>query len=104
MTARDLEFLSTQHPFDHLSDQEMAEVALAVKTRVLKPGTSILKQGGAISGCLHVVAEGIEQQGMQDSLTDMGCDFGQGYHIARPMPEDALMKWLSESHWVKRIA
>jgi diguanylate cyclase (GGDEF)-like protein len=53
---------------------------------------------------LHVVAEGIEQQGMQDSLTDMGCDFGQGYHIARPMPEDALMKWLSESHWVKRIA
>jgi len=53
---------------------------------------------------LHVVAEGIEQQGMQDSLTDMGCDFGQGYHIARPMPEDALLKWLSESHWVKRIA
>ncbi|MGD2052560.1 MAG: phosphodiesterase [Gammaproteobacteria bacterium] len=53
---------------------------------------------------LHVVAEGIEQQGMQDSLTDMGCDFGQGYHIARPMPEDALMKWLSESHWVRRIA
>ena len=53
---------------------------------------------------LHVVAEGIEQQGMQDSLTDMGCDYGQGYHIARPMPEDALKQWLSESHWVKRIA
>ena len=52
---------------------------------------------------LHVVAEGIEQQGMQDSLTDMGCDYGQGYHIARPMPEDALKQWLSESHWVKRI-
>lgn len=53
---------------------------------------------------LHVVAEGIEQQGMQDSLTEMGCDYGQGYHIARPMPEDALKQWLSESHWVKRIA
>ena len=53
---------------------------------------------------LHVVAEGIEQQGMQDSLTDMGCDYGQGYHIARPMPEDALKQWLSESHWVKHIA
>ncbi len=53
---------------------------------------------------LHVVAEGIEQQGMQDSLTDMGCDYGQGYHIARPMPEDALKQWLSESHWVKRTA
>lgn len=51
---------------------------------------------------LNVVAEGIEQQGMQDSLTDMGCDFGQGYHIARPMPDDALKQWLTESHWVKR--
>lgn len=50
---------------------------------------------------LHVVAEGIEQQGMQDSLTDMGCDFGQGYHIAKPMPDDALKLWLSESPWVK---
>jgi EAL domain-containing protein (putative c-di-GMP-specific phosphodiesterase class I) len=52
---------------------------------------------------LHVVAEGIEQQGMQDSLTDMGCDFGQGYHIARPMPDDALKLWLSESPWAKII-
>lgn len=51
---------------------------------------------------LDVVAEGIEAQGMQDLLTDMGCDFGQGYHIARPMPDDALMQWISESHWVKR--
>ena len=53
---------------------------------------------------LNVVAEGIEQQGMQDKLTEMGCDYGQGYHIAKPMPEDALKQWLSESHWVKRIA
>jgi len=51
---------------------------------------------------LDVVAEGIEAQAMQDLLTEMGCDYGQGYHIARPMPEDALKKWLSESHWVKR--
>ncbi len=51
---------------------------------------------------LDVVAEGIEAQGMQDLLTDMGCDYGQGYHIARPMPDDALKQWISESHWVKR--
>ena len=51
---------------------------------------------------LNVVAEGIEAQGMQDLLTEMGCDYGQGYHIARPMPDDALMQWLSESCWIKR--
>jgi diguanylate cyclase (GGDEF)-like protein len=51
---------------------------------------------------LDVVAEGIEAQALQDLLTEMGCDYGQGYHIARPMAEDALRQWLSESHWVKR--
>ena len=51
---------------------------------------------------LNVVAEGVEAQGMQDLLTEMGCDYGQGYHIARPMPDDALIQWISESHWVRR--
>ncbi|MGB5680069.1 MAG: bifunctional diguanylate cyclase/phosphodiesterase [Gammaproteobacteria bacterium] len=51
---------------------------------------------------LDVVAEGIEAQDLQDILADMGCDYGQGHHIARPMAEDALSQWLSESHWVKR--
>jgi diguanylate cyclase (GGDEF)-like protein len=50
---------------------------------------------------LGVVAEGIEAQDLQDVLTEMSCDYGQGHHIARPMAEDALDKWLSESHWVK---
>lgn len=50
---------------------------------------------------LDVVAEGIEAQDLFDVLTEMGCDYGQGHFIARPMAEDALAKWLSESHWVK---
>lgn len=49
---------------------------------------------------LDVVAEGIEAQDLLDVLTDLGCDYGQGHLIARPMAEDALAKWLSESHWV----
>jgi diguanylate cyclase (GGDEF)-like protein len=51
---------------------------------------------------LDVVAEGIDAQDLQDILAEMGCDYGQGYHFARPMAEDALSQWLSESHWVKR--
>jgi EAL domain-containing protein (putative c-di-GMP-specific phosphodiesterase class I) len=26
----------------------------------------------------------------------MGCDVGQGYLIARPMPEEQLMRWYAE--------
>ena len=32
------------------------------------------------------IAEGIEDQATQELLADMGCDFGQGYHLGRPQP------------------
>jgi diguanylate cyclase len=35
---------------------------------------------------LKVVAEGIETEGALALLASMGCDLGQGYFIARPMP------------------
>jgi len=39
---------------------------------------------------LRVVAECIEDQPTLDLLRDLGCDFGQGYLISRPMPPDRL--------------
>jgi EAL domain-containing protein (putative c-di-GMP-specific phosphodiesterase class I) len=33
---------------------------------------------------LGVVAEGIENQTQMESLRDMGCGFGQGFHLGRP--------------------
>jgi diguanylate cyclase (GGDEF)-like protein/PAS domain S-box-containing protein len=35
---------------------------------------------------LEVVAEGIESEAQRDLLTAMGCQFGQGYLLAMPMP------------------
>ena len=35
---------------------------------------------------LAAVAEGIEDPLTQEMLTDMGCDFGQGYQLGRPAP------------------
>ncbi len=35
---------------------------------------------------LTTVAEGIENQQTQDMLLDMGCNFGQGFHLGRPEP------------------
>jgi len=43
-----------------------------------------------------VVAEGIENQAVLEKLQSMGCDFAQGYHIARPMPLEALLEWMEE--------
>ena len=42
----------------------------------------------------HVVAEGIEDAAALALLAAWGCDEGQGYHISRPMPPDALLSWL----------
>jgi diguanylate cyclase len=43
---------------------------------------------------LRVVAEGVETDEQLDWLTDHGCDLLQGYHTGRPMPVDAVHRWL----------
>jgi EAL domain-containing protein (putative c-di-GMP-specific phosphodiesterase class I) len=43
-----------------------------------------------------IVAEGIETQEQYQALVDMGCEIGQGYWLARPMPASTLIDWLSE--------
>lgn len=40
---------------------------------------------------LTTVGEGIEDQSTQNMLTDMGCNFGQGYHLGRPEPATAFV-------------
>jgi EAL domain-containing protein (putative c-di-GMP-specific phosphodiesterase class I) len=39
---------------------------------------------------VHLVVEGIEQQGQLDALAALGCQWGQGFHFARPLPADGL--------------
>lgn len=50
---------------------------------------------------LQVIAEGIEDRETLDRLTAMGCDCGQGYYIARPMPYDSLQEWIDHSGWAE---
>ena len=44
----------------------------------------------------QTVAEGIETEDHYRVLLDMGCELGQGYGIARPMPADKLTNWRNE--------
>ncbi len=44
----------------------------------------------------ETVAEGVETLEQLELLTDFGCDFAQGYHFAKPMPEHEFINWYQE--------
>ena len=45
---------------------------------------------------LKVVAEGVEHADDLVLLRRLGCDFAQGFHLARPLPLDELLAWLDQ--------
>jgi EAL domain-containing protein (putative c-di-GMP-specific phosphodiesterase class I) len=49
---------------------------------------AILGLGGALN--MHVVAEGIETEAQWTRLVELGCELGQGYYFARPLPPDQI--------------
>jgi diguanylate cyclase (GGDEF)-like protein/PAS domain S-box-containing protein len=54
-------------------------------SKVIKSITVMAKELG-----LKIVAEGIEEEYQYDFLKQIGCDYGQGYWYARPMPVELL--------------
>jgi len=68
----------------------------------LKTGAKELALCNAIITMAHalgieVVAEGVETEEQHQLLLEAGCDFGQGYWYARPMPAQALEELLKTS-------
>ena len=47
---------------------------------------------------LKTVVEGIEDDETWRTVAELGCDYGQGYHLARPMSEANLIEWLADRH------
>jgi diguanylate cyclase (GGDEF)-like protein len=43
---------------------------------------------------LETVAEGVEDERVCERLTRLGCDYAQGFALARPMSADAMLGWL----------
>ncbi len=67
----------------------------------LQPGSDDAAVVGAIiqlGGSLRklVVAEGIESASQMAQLRDLGCGFGQGFHMASPLSGAATGEWLRE--------
>lgn len=42
---------------------------------------------------VDVVAEGIESMAVRDQLVQLGCRYGQGFHIAIPSPAEEFERW-----------
>ena len=45
---------------------------------------------------LTVVAEGVEDDTAIARLAALGCEYAQGYGIAKPMPQEHLLSWLAQ--------
>ncbi|MEH6356758.1 MAG: EAL domain-containing protein [Marinobacter sp.] len=60
--------------------------------------------GLAKSFGLGVIAEGVETPEHSKQLVKLGCDFGQGYGIARPMPAAAMPDWIRQCNESASVA
>lgn len=63
---------------------------------------SIVQLGHGLG--LQVTAEGIERHEEQTELQAAGCDLGQGWLFARPMPPEAALAWAAERSTHRRDA
>jgi EAL domain-containing protein (putative c-di-GMP-specific phosphodiesterase class I)/DNA-binding NarL/FixJ family response regulator len=80
-------------PFDELKvDRGFVHGASANETRGAICGAS-LRMAHQLQ--MQVVGEGIENQEDWEFLRSRGCDVGQGYFIARPMPATDVVDWVS---------
>jgi diguanylate cyclase (GGDEF)-like protein/PAS domain S-box-containing protein len=59
---------------------------------------SVVRLAGAFNR--PVIAEGMETLAHWKTLLSMGCQFGQGYGVSRPMPAEQMLGWINE--WDRR--
>ncbi len=83
----------------YLRDFEISEIKIdRLFISSLEPSgrdVAIVRSIAALSRGFDVklVAEGIEDQGQCELLHELGCDFGQGFAIGRPMSVERLGAW-----------
>jgi EAL domain-containing protein (putative c-di-GMP-specific phosphodiesterase class I) len=84
----------TRFPFTELKIDQSLVTAIADKPHLQAITDSIIELGSRMQLC--TVAEGIETQQDLDIMQQHGCQLGQGYFIARPMPAAQLLPWAKQ--------
>jgi diguanylate cyclase (GGDEF)-like protein/PAS domain S-box-containing protein len=75
-------------PVDVIKVDRLFVQGLADDARDLAVVAAIIRMAGALG--LDLVAEGIETEAQRERLAALGCEHGQGFLFARPMPLEAL--------------
>jgi len=44
---------------------------------------------------MKIVVEGVETEEMKNVLTELGCDYLQGFYFSKPLPADQFMDYLN---------
>lgn len=83
-----------QLPVDELKIDKSFVLRLHTEEHNLAIVRSTIELGHILS--LKVVAEGVENIESANALIDLGCDFLQGYWIAKPMPAHQVIGWLQK--------
>ena len=78
-----LSYLS-HYPLDTIKIDRSLVSAIPRQARTVSIVETIVRLGHALG--LEVVAEGVETAAQLETLTGLGCDYVQGYLIARPLP------------------
>ena len=47
---------------------------------------------------LQIVVEGVETEDQLDLLSDLKCDYIQGYYFSKPLPREQFMDFIREKH------
>lgn len=79
-------------PLDELKVDRSFIAGIATDERDLGITRHIVNLGLELGLC--VVAEGVEDERTLRLLRSLGCEVVQGFHLARPMPNQQLRRWL----------
>ncbi|HEX7031138.1 MAG TPA: EAL domain-containing response regulator [Gammaproteobacteria bacterium] len=79
-------------PFSEMKVDKSFVMTAAVSKESRSIISSFIELGHKLD--LRVVAEGVEDAATMDFLHRTGCDFVQGFFIARPMPGHAVSDWI----------
>jgi EAL domain-containing protein (putative c-di-GMP-specific phosphodiesterase class I) len=82
-----------QFPFDTLKLDRSFLTRSTHKGKTFEVVRAVIQLAHALG--MDVVAEGVEAVEQADALRSLGCEYGQGFHFARPMGTDQIRAFLA---------